>query len=143
MIEKIKNIRVIHYKIYYWSLVVLAVSLPLSPFGVSLAQFILIGNWIAEKNFRNKFGSFRKNYALLIFLSIMLFHLLGMIHSSNIAFGFHDIKLKLPLLILPFVVGTSRRMSWRPLKILLVLFNWAVFVATLISMVVYFGVGNV
>ncbi len=143
MLGKIKQVKVKHYKIYYWSLVFLAVSLPLSPFGVSLAQFILIGNWIAEKNFRNKVRSFKKNYALLIFLSILLFHLLGMIHSSNIAFGFHDMKLKLPLLILPFVVGTSRRMPWRPLKLLLVLFNWAVFIATLISMGVYFGIGNV
>lgn len=143
MLDKIKQVKVKHYKIYYWSLVFLAVSLPLSPFGVSLAQFILIGNWIAEKNFRNKFHHLKKNYALWIFLSIMLFHLLGMLYTSNVAFGFHDMKLKLPLLILPFVVGTSKRMGWRPLKLLLGLFNWAVFIGTLISMGVYAGIGNV
>jgi O-antigen ligase len=119
------------------------VSLPLSPFGVSISQFILIGNWIAEKNFRNKFAHLKHNYGLLLFLSIMLLHLLGMLHTTNIAFGFHDMKLKLPLLIIPFVVGTSKRMGWKPLKLLLILFNWAVFIATLISMGVYFGMGNV
>ena len=46
-----------HKDIYYFSLVFLAVSLPLSIFTTSLAEIILFINWIWEGNFRQKIES--------------------------------------------------------------------------------------
>ncbi|NJM15116.1 MAG: hypothetical protein HC896_06850 [Bacteroidales bacterium] len=70
-------------------------------------------------------------------------HVLGMLYTTDLKFGIHDLKIKLPLLVLPVIVFSSPKLSYNQLVRLLLLFVWSVFVATLISFGIYLGVGNV
>ena len=54
-------------------------------------------------------------------------------YSSDLNYGLHDLKIKLPLLLLPLVIGTSEKLSPRELRIVLLFFVAAVFSASLIS----------
>lgn len=112
-------------------------SLPLSPFLLSVSQFILIGNWILEGNFKEKIQIFRARKGLWVFMLFFLLHLAGMIHTSDVLSGLHDLKIKLPLLFLPLVIGTSRPLTEKAVNRLLIVFGLATFISTLICFYEY------
>lgn len=118
--------------IYFLSLSLFALSLPLSPFLLSVSQFILLGNWILEGHFRDKLQIFKTRKGLWVFLLLFLLHLLGMVYTSDLLGGLHDLKIKLPLLLLPVVIGTSRPLTEKAINRLLIVFGIATFLSTLI-----------
>jgi hypothetical protein len=139
-----------HFNIYFLGLILLAVSLPLSVFTMSVSQFILAINWIWEGDFKRKFQAIKERKALLIFLLIFVVHLLGLIYTSwpDGFFGprynaLKDLRLKVPMLLLPIIIVTSDGLTFKQLKILLLFFIAAVTVNSLISTGVLLGIGNV
>jgi hypothetical protein len=118
--------------IYFLSLTLFALSLPLSPFLLSVSQFILLGNWILEGQFKDKWQTFKNRKGLWIFLLFFLLHFSGMAHTSDLFNGLHDLKIKLPLLLLPVVIGTSRPLTEKAINRLLIAFGIATFLSTII-----------
>ena len=141
--------KITHSDIYFFGLVLLAVSLPLSVFTMSISQFILAINWIWEMNFKQKFSTLINRRSLWVFLLLFLVHVAGLIHTSWPE-GFYidsynalkDLKLKLPLLLLPIIIGTSEPLNSKKIKALLVLFSLAVTSGTFISTAVLLGLTN-
>lgn len=117
--------------IYFLSLSLVALSLPLSPFLLSVSQFILIGNWILEGHFKDKLQIFKTRKGLWVFLLFFLLHITGMVYTADLLSGLHDLKIKLPLLLLPLVVGTSRPLTEKAINRLLIVFGTATFLSTL------------
>lgn len=129
-----------HNKVYYLSLIGLAISMPLSVFFTSLFEVVLVINWILELDFYKKIARLRQSGSLLIFLSIYLVFVLGMLYSDDLVFGFHDLKIKLPLLILPLIIGTSPPLDRSRLKLILVFLAAACFAGSIASISVLFGI---
>ena len=127
----------IHRSVYFWGLILLCVSLPVSNYFMSVALFVLFLNWIFEGDFTRKWLTLKNRKSLLVILSIYLVHVIGLVYSKDYQYAIHDLRIKLPLLVLPLVVGTSERISTRKLKIILQFFIASVFVASLISTVAY------
>ncbi|NJK85173.1 MAG: hypothetical protein HC906_03640 [Bacteroidales bacterium] len=127
----------LHRRIYFIGLVLLVVSLPFSLFLLSLSMFILGLNWIAEGNLKNKALLIYSRKSILFLVSIYLVHLLGLIFTTNFEYARHDLKIKLPLLILPVIIGTSDELKLTEIKTLFHFFVAAVTTSTLISFVVY------
>lgn len=143
----------------FYIMVFLAVSLPLSEFGMSVSQFLLFFIWIAEgadfsriesktgkfrsilnaigENMAGKFRSAGSNYLLLAFISIYFLHLVGLIYSTDLQYGLKDIRVKLPLLSIPVLLATSTSLSKKRLNILLLFFIMAVIAGSIISTFVY------
>ena len=111
----------------------LAASLPLSPFMVTLAQMILFVNWIAEVNIRNIPVLVWKRKALLYFLLIFIVHLLWLVNTQDFAYALKDLRIKLPILIIPLILGTSRTVTQKELKAILLVFTGAIMVSSLFS----------
>lgn len=139
-----------HFNVYYFGLILLAVSLPLSVFTTSVSQFILAINWIWEGDFKRKFQTIKKRKAILVFLLIFMVHLLGLLYTSwpDGFFGPHynalkDLRIKAPLLLLPIIIGSSEGLSAQKLKILLLFFIAAVTANSFISTGVLFGIGHI
>ena len=127
---------------YKWILIFIAVSLPLSRFTLSLGIISLAGAWILHWKWKEKLALFKKKKELWVFLSIYLIHFIGMIYSENQSYGWHDIQKKIPLLILPLVIGTSTPLKHGELKLLLHYFIGAIFVGSLVSWAALLGFGN-
>jgi len=68
MINFIVKYQKLSFSIYYWLLVIIAVSMPFSPFLMSLGQILLLLNWIAEGNFDEKWRilKIRKVFGFLL-----------------------------------------------------------------------------
>ncbi len=141
----------------------LAMSIPLSEFGMSISQFILLALWVHEgadfglpgdtnrKNHlagivsyfkviqHNLSGKFRRLYnhpAALVVISFYLIHVAGLIYTSDLDYALKDLRIKLPLLSLPVIISTSAALSKERLNKLLAFFTMAVFAGTMASIYV-------
>lgn len=144
----------------YYTLILLAVSIPLSEFGMSIAQFLLLGLWIfegAEKrdagsscqrhsskawkvliNLGCKFRMLVNNPAAMVVVSFYILHLIGIVYTSDINYALKDLRIKLPLISIPVILATSAPLSIKRFHRLLLFFVFAVFSGTMASMYVLF-----
>ncbi len=123
----------IHEMVYYWCLTLTAVSLPFSIKASSAFIIILLVNWISEGNFKTKFRSF-KNRLLLLFVLFYLMQIFSTLYSANVKDALFQLEKKLPLIILPLVIGTSIRLSFRQTSRLLRFFIISVSLSSLICL---------
>lgn len=124
-----------HKFIYLTGLHLLALALPTSMFLMSVAQFILFFNWLLDKKLPEKFKQILNNTPLLVFLSIFAIHLTGMIWTTDVSYGLKDLRIKLPLLLLPLIVSTSPKLSRKEFYVLLTIYVLANLFSTLVGFV--------
>jgi len=122
-----------HRNIYIFGLILLAVALPLSMFLMSVAQFIILFNWLLEGRLFSKLKKIIEYKPALIFLLIFAIHLFGLLYTIDFEYAFKDIRIKLPLLLFPIVFATSEQISKKELMLILGFFIGAVLVASIIS----------
>lgn len=109
-------------KAYFYLLLLLAVCLPLSIFATTVILILLAINWLIEGNFPEKWRRLKKDKAFWVFAIFYLIHIVGMIWSEDMNYGMKDLKVKLPLLFLPFLIVTSGSPSIKELKYILLSF---------------------
>ncbi|HHJ11147.1 MAG TPA: hypothetical protein ENK25_09725 [Bacteroidetes bacterium] len=125
--------------LYLGSLCVLAFSLPLSEFGLSLALIILFLTWLVLGDHSEILDRLRKRKSIWWIGLIYLIHLAGMIYSKDMAYGWHDLRIKLPLVILPLVMGTSDPLGRKEFSLVIRFFLTGVLAGTLAGTVVLLG----
>lgn len=130
----------LHRKLVVLGLLLMAVGMPFSNVLMSIGQFVLAGNWLLETNYLQKLRALFKNKLSLILIGVFLFHVIGMLWTEDTHFGWRDVRIKLPLLLMPLLVFTSERISSKQFKFLLGSFVFAVTVGTLASTLIYMGV---
>lgn len=84
-----------------------------SVFCANLAWVLLLANWVAEWNWKDKFADFKHNYLLQAFLLLFIVHLLWLAGSANLDYGLFDIQKKLPLVAVPLVMLTTNPLNRR------------------------------
>ena len=129
-----------HRNLFLLFSALVAFSLPLSEVGVSVGMIGLVLNWIVESRFRlfPKFS--RVELPLLLFLVIYALCLVGLIFTSEFSWAFHDLRIKLPLLVLPIVFFFSESLSEKEFRVILLALALGVFVGSVSSMLALFGV---
>jgi O-antigen ligase len=93
-------------KIYYFSLLLFAFSLPLSRALISLFTILLPLIWLIEGNFKEKFRIIKQNKALLSFSIFLALTFISLLWTQN----FDDAKRPIRLLsyfLVTFVIATS------------------------------------
>lgn len=110
----------IHNKLHYVLALLIAFTLP---FGKLTPLFIglFFANWLFEGNLNMKFKTLINKKTAILFSSLYLIHLIGLLYTSNINSGFFDIQVKLSLLIFPLVIG-SKPFSKKQITILFTAF---------------------
>ncbi|NTV84708.1 MAG: hypothetical protein HGA23_10480, partial [Bacteroidales bacterium] len=106
---------------------------------VSILLFVPFGiSWIF-KSLGRKFREFfhRENAPAWIFASIYLLHLIGLLFTTDFDYALHDLRIKLPILLLPLLLSTTSFLDRKGFRFLMYLFTAAVFTGTLISMGFY------
>lgn len=108
-------------------------SLPLSKYFMSVAQLFMIGNWFFEFDFKNRFKKAFSDKVFLAYISIFILHFIGLLYTSDFEYAMNDIRIKLPLFVIPFIAITSTKLSVKQIYALIITFILAVFIGTLIS----------
>ncbi len=127
----------IHQNIFYFGLLLLAVSLPLSKFGMSIGMLALSANWLLEGNLKYKFSLFFKNKPALVFSSIFVMHIVWLLNTSNFDYGFNDLRTKIPIFALAVVLSTTSLISIKQFKTVLYAHIGAVLAATFVGIYIY------
>jgi O-antigen ligase len=128
----------VHNGVYLFALGVLVCCLPLSRYILSLSQFLLALNWLAEGRFSEKFSTLRKKPAVLIFISVILLYFAGVAWSDNLPNALVKIKNNLPLLTLPLIMSTSAPLSRKSVIRLMQWYILAVTAAAAICLYFYY-----
>lgn len=102
-----------HRNFYLLGLLTILCGLAWSNVLMSIGQLILLGNFILELQFKKKFKKLNK--VAWLFVGFYLLHLLGLLWTENFDYAIKDLRVKLPLLALPIIIGSSpnlKRKEW-------------------------------
>lgn len=128
----------IHTTLYFLFLCLGVIGMTTSNYLMNMAWVFMAANWVAEWDMRRKFSDFKTNYLLQAWLLLFLIHLVGMLWTSNWAYGLDDLRKKLPLLLVPLVVLTSRPLKDKQYRCVLFCYIGAMLVASVVGWVRYF-----
>ena len=122
-------------EILVWiSLAIMATSLTLSPFMMGASQFLLMAVWLFTGDpLKVKLQRFFHNKIAVVLVALFLLHLVGLLYTSDFEYAFKDLRVKLPLLILPLVLSSVKPLSKKLFDLLMLFYVGSVFVATCIS----------
>ncbi len=88
---------------------------------------------LAYHNIIDKFSLFFKNPAALVFVSIYFIHVIGLLHTQNFDYALKDLRVKLPILMLPIVISTMEPLTFKRFRTLMFFYVAAVLSGTIIS----------
>lgn len=144
------------YYLYISGIIIMLLGLPTSRFFMSISQFIMLGAWviygvemvIAEGQkpgikwpvavFKKLFSILSRQKAALVFLGIISLHFVGLFWTEDIAYGIRDLRIKLPLLLLPVIFSTMPALTKKQLRNVLFVYLFALFAASVESMYILF-----
>lgn len=133
----------IHRIIYLTGIALLGISLPVSLFMMSVSELLLSANWVLEGNFKKKLQILKQRKSLIPIFTIYLVHVIGLLYSNDLNYAFHDLRIKLPFLALPIIIGTSEQLSGKQIKYILLLFVGTVIVSSFISTAILFNLTKI
>lgn len=70
---------------------------------MSVSQFVLIGIWLLTGEYKAKLLTLLQNKNAMLLIDLFLVYLFGLFYSTNYADAWHEIRIKLPLLVFPLI----------------------------------------
>ena len=129
-------------RLYVIGLSSIAIGLSLSKPLIALGQIIIGLAWVLEGNYKQRIQAFFTNKIALALILFFIISVVGLANTSNFSYGLTDIKRKLPLFVIPFVLF-SVRFNQQQLKLIFKLYVAGVIAATLWSIFVKLGGLNI
>lgn len=123
----------LHSFFYILGLCLLAASLPLSRFGMSVAEIMLFCNWLIEGGLVAKFRRFIHNRAALVLSSLFLLHIIGLFFTSDFNYALKDLRIKVPLALLPLVFSSMPELSFKKVNVVFGIHILAVLLSSILS----------
>jgi hypothetical protein len=123
-------------------------SLPLSNFFMSFGMFWLAGVWLVQvatdiyqkKKFRKRWDQFTGQRAAWVIMLIFAMALVGLLWTEDFHHARWDLRMKLPLLIMPFILGTLNPLSSSEYRRLLGIFLLSLTLATIWCLLIYWQI---
>jgi len=128
-----------HRHIFLFGLIGLAGGMMFGAASTSIPQIILVCNWLLEKQFQSKWKSLKSNKVFLVLFSVYCIHIVGLLYTHNFPKAFDDLRVKIPLLLFPLILFTTKPISVKELRLLLSLFLLSVFVSSICCFLVFKG----
>jgi hypothetical protein len=128
---------------YLATLYAIAFFLPLSVWMLTFFIIAMATGWIADGGVSRMGKLLKDKRPVLIFCGIYLVYLIWMIWSSDMSFGLRELRLKLPLLIFPVVIGSSDPLDKKELNRVMLFFLTGVVLSTLTGFILYTFKSNI
>ena len=109
-------------------------SLPLSKFTMSIGQMMMAFGWLLQGDYKNRIAFLKNEPAAWALMGIFILHILWLVNTTDFTYAFKDLRTKLPLLIIPFMMGTWPPLSRKENSFITILFLAATFTATLFTL---------
>ncbi len=86
-------------------------------------------------NIKTRFSDFLHNKVAVVMASMYVMHLVGLIYTSDFPSAFHDLRIKLPLLLIPLVMSSMKPLNDKQFNMVLWFFICSVFFVTVLGTV--------
>jgi hypothetical protein len=137
MLTSPKNpIKKFEHELFLAGIILCVVGLPFSNLLMSLSQFFLLGVWLLSGDHKKKLLTFVQNKHAMLITDLFLVYLFGLFYAENVTDGWHEVRIKIPLLIFPLVLSWYK-LRENELKAFLGLFIAATLLSTGYSFLVY------
>lgn len=132
--------------VHVGALALCAIMLPWSTAILSMAQMLLVANWLVEGVVRkNTVLRFRQAFATgpsLVFISFFLLHVVGLAWTQDLEWGGDLVRILLPVLSFGAVLAASPRLQRQEYLLVLRLGAWSVVASTFICLFLSKGDGS-
>ena len=122
---------------YLLGLLMVAVGLTLSPFLMGMSQFWLVLVWLVDgivaRGFKQKLSRFWHNKAAVLLVAFYLMHVVGLLWTSDFEYAMKDLRVKLPILVMPFVLSSLEPLDRKRFDLVMLVYVLSVFIATQFS----------
>jgi len=122
-------------KLYLAALSATGFFLPLSLWMVTFFIIALSFLWLAGGGIKRMSELIHAKKNILIFSLAYLVCLIWMISTSDVSYGLRELKIKLPLLIFPLVIGLSEPMNRKELRTIISCFIAGVIISSLAGVI--------
>ena len=123
---------------YYYSLIYLALTIPFQlkfiPFSAGIISLGLL--WFIGGNLLQKVKQFITNPYAIMLSAIYLFYLISIFYSENKSYAFNDLVLKLPLVLLPLFLSTTKKLKTAQYHTILRTFAISTFFAAIVTVII-------
>ena len=127
------------FPIYYTGLLLLAAGTPIWMLLMSISQIIILCSWILDGDLKAKFKTAFTNPVVLVITGLFAIHLLGLLNTSDFDYALRDLRIKMPLVMLPIVVSTMPRLNEQQFNNVLKVLIAATLISSLCSIAVLMG----
>ena len=132
--------------VHVGALALCAIMLPWSKAILSIAQLLLIANWLVEgvvrKNVKGRFLRAFTEAPSLVFISFFLLHVVGLLWTSDLGWGMDLVRILLPVLAFGAVLGASSRLLRDEFRTVLLFGAWSVVASTLVCLIAHEGLAG-
>lgn len=122
-----------HLFVYLLGLCILAGSIPLSRFGMSVGQLMIFGNWIVEGGIISKLKRFIANRPAVVLSLLFLLHVAGLFYTTDFDYALKDLRTKVPLALLPLLFSSIPSRNLLKTNLILGIYIMAVFLSSILS----------
>jgi hypothetical protein len=131
--------------IHLAALVLCAIFLPWSTAFLSMAQMLLVLNWLVEGAAKDDLrGRFRQGFLsapAAVFLSFLLLHVLGLLWTEDMPWGTDLVRILLPVLTFGVVLAGAPPLNEREFRTVLLFGAWSAVASTLFC-AIFSGAGH-
>jgi len=127
-------------KLNIFFLILLVVSLPFSEFFLSISIIGLTINYLLSPNLIQRLKNIYIRKSVLAIVLVYVLHLIGLLYSSNIKYGLHDLRIKITLPLLAIILGTGEFPNNKEFKLIMNYFIYALLLSSFISFLIYIGI---
>ena len=125
-----------HRYIYTITLILLAISIPVSVALPNVLGGVLVGNWLLEWNWKQKWERLKQHPAVIPFAFFFFFLAISIFGAENPVIGWRDWLTKTPFLYLPVILASTEPPKIRWQRFLLLAFAITTSVAAAISVII-------
>lgn len=140
-----------HTNFHFFGAAVLAIGIPCSTVLMSIGTMVLGLAFLIDWHWKEKWEHLRFKIQLntsntkisggntLIYLCLGFFalHFIALMYSNDLTYALNDIRVKLPLLVLPLVLGARKPFEHKHLRTLLLLYVLTLLVSSIINFLSY------
>jgi len=95
---------------------------------ISISVIALSCLWLLEPGLVDRIKALSRNKVSLLVLAFYAMHVLGLLWTNDMSYGMDDLRIKLPLLAMPIILGTGCKLEQREVK-----WVWWFFLASAIT----------
>lgn len=111
-----------HRNAYVLGLMGVVFSLSVSVYSLSISLFWLAANWLIEGKRIARVRLLFQKSGFWLLTGILLLGVLGLIHTVNFDYAIDDLRIKLPLFLLPFFIGSTLALTRKEFEIVWLFF---------------------